>query len=321
MFVDSSMPPHRERDIWLIFYYMSYEKYVYIFPWDFISMFRFWCRYITCRCHLGLPKVTVARQSDWALFTLGHPKVTVARQSDSALFTLGHPKVTVARQSDWALFTLGHPRVTVARQSDLALFTLGHPRVTVARQSDWTHPWTLTVAAPGHYSRYWAYSADHHKLLLIWFWFVCNKFVNILNTQVLSHSARRTRLLWPLKLNHYISQWSMFIWRNSQRDPHTFHTLYSEIFKLSLARVQIVKCKRTWSDLDAGIWMYPLLYRFIRSCTSSSAPVVLWSRAEWPHHSTTDEGWWIMMLIKMPQSLFPSNAADWRCREGLCGFA
>jgi hypothetical protein len=37
--------------------------------------------------------------------------------------------------------------------------------------------------------------------------------------------------------------------------------LYSEILeqvilKLYLARVQIVKCKRTWSDLDAGVWMY-----------------------------------------------------------------
>jgi hypothetical protein len=153
---------------------------------------------------------------------LGHPRVTVARQSDSALFTLIldiQGLYTVARQSDWALFTLildiqglqspasrtglsspsswtskgysrppagigslhphlGHPRVTVARQSDSALFTLildiqrlqspasrtglsspsswtskgnsrppvglgslhphlGHPRVTVARQSDW----------------------------------------------------------------------------------------------------------------------------------------------------------------------------------------
>jgi hypothetical protein len=52
-----------------------------------------------------------------------------------------------------------------------------------------------------YYSLYWAYSpcADHHKLLLVKSCFFCNKFVNILNTQVLSHSARQTRLLWLLK--------------------------------------------------------------------------------------------------------------------------
>jgi hypothetical protein len=33
----------------------------------------------------------------------------------------------------------------------------------------------------------------------------------------IKHSARRTRLLWPFKLNHYLRQWSVFIWRNSQR--------------------------------------------------------------------------------------------------------
>jgi hypothetical protein len=44
-----------------------------------------------------------------------------------------------------------------------------------------------------------------------------------LNTQVLSHSARQTRLLWPLKLNHYLRQWSVFIWRNSQSVDSTFH--------------------------------------------------------------------------------------------------
>jgi hypothetical protein len=38
---------------------------------------------------------------------------------------LGHPRVTVVRQSDWTLFALGHPRVTVARQSDWTLFALG----------------------------------------------------------------------------------------------------------------------------------------------------------------------------------------------------
>jgi hypothetical protein len=85
-----------------------------------------------------------------------------------------------------------------------------------------------------------------------------------LNTQVLSHSARRTRLLWPLKSNHYLRQWSVFIWRNSQ--SVTAHSIHKPrfvqwdpeqvILKLYLTRVQIIKCKSTWSDLDAGVWMY-----------------------------------------------------------------
>jgi hypothetical protein len=48
-----------------------------------------------------------------------------------------------------------------------------------------------------------------------------------------------------------------------QPELHTqaYMHLYSEILeqvilKRYLARVQIVKCKRTWSDLDAGVWMY-----------------------------------------------------------------
>jgi hypothetical protein len=31
---------------------------------------------------------------------------------------------------------------------------------------------------------------------------------------------RRTRLLWPLKSNHYLRQWSVFIWMNSQSSMH-----------------------------------------------------------------------------------------------------
>jgi hypothetical protein len=87
-------------------------------------------------------------------------------------------------------------------------------------------PLDLTVAnsAPGHYSRYRAYSpcVDHHKLLHVKSRFFFNKFVNILNTPVLSHSARRTRLLWPLKSSHYRRQWSVFIWRNSQSVDSTW---------------------------------------------------------------------------------------------------
>jgi hypothetical protein len=49
-----------------------------------------------------------------------------------------------------------------------------------------------------------------------------------------------------------------------ERRQHIRYTrlyLYSEILeqvilKLYLARIQIVNCKRTWSDLDAGVWMY-----------------------------------------------------------------
>jgi hypothetical protein len=67
-----------------------------------------------------------------------------------------------------------------------------------ASRTGLSSPLDLTVAnsAPGYYSRNWAYSpcADHHKLLLVKSCFFLNKFVNILNTQVLSHSARRTRL-------------------------------------------------------------------------------------------------------------------------------
>jgi hypothetical protein len=89
-------------------------------------------------------------------------------------------------------------------------------------------PMELTVAnsATDHYSHYWAYSpcADHHKSLLVKSWFFCNIiFVYILNTQVLSHSARRTILLWPLKLSHYLRQGSVFIWRNSQSVHSAFH--------------------------------------------------------------------------------------------------
>jgi hypothetical protein len=89
-----------------------------------------------------------------------------------------------------------------------------------------------------------------------------NKFVYILNTQVLSHSARRTRLVWPLKLNHHLRQGSVFIWRNSQNVHITFHpnlqncTARSQnqvIFKLYLTRLQIVQ--RTEVTSIAGVWM------------------------------------------------------------------
>jgi hypothetical protein len=63
--------------------------------------------------------------------------------------------------------------------------------------------------------------ADHHKLLKSWFFFF-NKFV-ISWTLELSQFARRTRLLWPLMLNHYLGQWSVFIWRNRQSLHSTFH--------------------------------------------------------------------------------------------------
>jgi hypothetical protein len=136
-----------------------------------------------------------------------------------------------------------------------------------ASRTGFSSPLDLTVAnsAPGHCPCYWAYSpcADHHKLLLVKLCFFCNKFVNILNTQVLSHSAWWTRLLRPLKSNHHLRQWSVFIWRNSQRVDSTFHTQtcicavrsLNKLF-LNLTRVQIIKCKRTGTDLDAGVWMY-----------------------------------------------------------------
>jgi hypothetical protein len=52
--------------------------------------------------------------------------------------------------------------------------------------------WTVAKSAPGHYSHYWTCSpwADQHKLLLVKSWFLCNKFVYILNTQVLTLSVR-----------------------------------------------------------------------------------------------------------------------------------
>jgi hypothetical protein len=145
----------------------------------------------TLDSHMWHPRVTVTRQSDWALFTLGHPRVPVARQTDWALFTLGHPRVTVALQSDWALFTLGHSRVTVARQTDWALFTLGINSSQFCSRSLFQ-------------SRYWAYSpcADHHNIITYNIVFFCNKYVNIFNTQVLSHSTILIR-----RTNLYLSFW------------------------------------------------------------------------------------------------------------------
>jgi hypothetical protein len=120
-------------------------------------------------------------------------------------------------------------------------------------------PLELTVAnsAPNHYSRYWAYSpcADHHRLFLVKSWFFCNKFVYILNTQVLSHFARQTRLLWILKLNHYLRQGTVFIWNNSQSIHSSFlqnctaRSQNKVIFKLYLARVQTVTTTH-WSYLN-----------------------------------------------------------------------
>jgi hypothetical protein len=136
--------------------------------------------------HLGHPSVTVelgslrpssptvrsildtqGLQSDWALFALPASLRSIltpigySRTGLSSPFQphcevhLGHPRITVARQSDWALFALPAP--------------LWGPSWTPKDYSrtGLSSPLDLTVAnsAPGHYSRYWAYSscADHHK--------------------------------------------------------------------------------------------------------------------------------------------------------------
>jgi hypothetical protein len=90
-------------------------------------------------------------------------------------------------------------------------------------------PLDLTVAnsAHGHYSRYWVYSpcADHHNLLLVKSWWFFLQWIRYLeNSSIKSFCQADYRLLWPLKLNHYLRQWSVFIWRNSQSVHSTFHT-------------------------------------------------------------------------------------------------
>jgi hypothetical protein len=100
-----------------------------------------------------------------------------------------------------------------------------------ASQTRLSSPMDLTVAnsAPGHYSRNWAYSpcADHHKLLLAKSCFFCNKFVNILNTQVLSNSARRTRLLFDSWSQTTIS--GNVVWSSEgTARASTAHTIHNE---------------------------------------------------------------------------------------------
>jgi hypothetical protein len=121
----------------------------------------------------------------------------------------------------------GHNRVFVLSKST-SLFSAYFILDIQGLQSDWPLlPLDLTVAnsAPGHYSRYWACSpcAAHHKLLLVKLWFF--GAINLLISWTLSikHSARRTRLL---KLHHYLRQWSVFIWRNSQRIYSTLISAY-----------------------------------------------------------------------------------------------
>jgi hypothetical protein len=89
---------------------------------------------------------------------------------------LGHPRDTVARQSDWALFTLGRNSSQFCSQSLFPLLRRSSQIITCK---------------------------------IVFF------AINSLISQVLSHSARQTRLLWPLKPNHYLRQRSVFIWRNS----------------------------------------------------------------------------------------------------------
>jgi hypothetical protein len=73
---------------------------------------------------------------------------------------LGHPRVTVAHQLDWALFTLG---LNSSQFCSRSLFPLRRSSQIITCK------------------------------IVIFFW--GNKYVNFLNTQVLSHSARQTRLL------------------------------------------------------------------------------------------------------------------------------
>jgi hypothetical protein len=84
-----------------------------------------------------------------------------------------------------------------------------------------------------------------------------------LNTQVLSHSARWTRLLWPLKSNHYLRQCVHLKEQPVRRQhiPYTNLHLSSEIpeqviFKLLSGKSPNRMYKHTWSDLDTGILMH-----------------------------------------------------------------
>jgi hypothetical protein len=76
-----------------------------------------------------------------------------------------------------------HQKVLVARQSDLTLFTLG---LSSSQFCSWSLFPLLSILALRRSSQ-----IITCKIVI----FLGNKFVNILNTQVLSHSARRTRLL------------------------------------------------------------------------------------------------------------------------------
>jgi hypothetical protein len=129
---------------------------------------------------------------------------------------LGHPRVTVARQSDWALFTLGlspswpfkglqSPASRTGLSAPLDLAHLGHPRVTVAHQSDWSL-FTLGINSSQFCSR------SLFPLLSI---LPLRRSSQIITCKIVIFFGQ-TRLLWPLKVNHYIylRKGSVFIWRN-----------------------------------------------------------------------------------------------------------
>jgi hypothetical protein len=109
---------------------------------------------------------------------------------------------------------LGHPKVTVARQSDSAHFTLGLNSSKFCSRSLFPLLSILPLRR----------SSQIITCKIVIFLGAINSLIYLEHSSIKSFCQADSRLLWPLKLNHYLIQWSVFIWRNSQSIHSTFHT-------------------------------------------------------------------------------------------------